>query len=238
MRIARALREAGSIAATPNDRIGYGIPDLKVAFGKLLTEFATSTSTINGCRIFVNWTSKDVGAMKYEIERKAPGETSFFKVGELIPTAGVSLATHSYEFINSLAAGASGSFSYRIRQIIDTAIASFTAVYVDTTLANVTSPCVVTSVVNPGTLSNYVTVRPNPSVGSNATLIIETIDAVPSMPIFVYNMNGRLVQRLQESKGSGKKIIDLSVGKLAKGKYFINVYNKNVLVGTTEFIKL
>jgi hypothetical protein len=51
-------------------------------------------------------------------------------------------------------------------------------------------------------------------------------------------MNGRLVQRLQESKGSGKKIIDLSVGKLAKGKYFINVYNKNVLVGTTEFIKL
>jgi subtilisin family serine protease len=238
MRIVRALREAGSIAATPNDRIGYGIPDLKAAFGKLLTEFATSTSTINGCRIFVNWTSKDVGAMKYEIERKAPGETSFSKVGELTPTAGVSLATHSYEFINTLATGASGNFSYRIRQIIDTAIASFTAVYVDTTLANVTSPCVVTAVVNPGTLDNYITIRPNPSIGSTATLIIETTDAVTSMPILVYDMNGRLVQRLQESKGSGKKIIDLSVGKLAKGKYFINVYNKNVLVGAAEFIKL
>ena len=238
MRIVRALREAGSIAATPNDRIGYGIPDLKAAFGKLLTEFATSTSTINGCRIFVNWTSKDVGAMKYEIERKAPGETSFSKVGELTPTVGVSLATHSYEFINTLATGASGSFSYRIRQIIDTATASFTAVYVDTTLANVTSPCVVTSVVNPGTLSNYITVRPNPSIGSKATLIIETTDAVTSMPILVYDMNGRLVQRLQESKGSGKKIVDLSVGKLAKGKYIINIYNKNVLVGTAELIKL
>ena len=46
MRIIRALREAGNIASTPNDRIGYGIPDLKVAFGTLLTEFATSTSTI------------------------------------------------------------------------------------------------------------------------------------------------------------------------------------------------
>jgi len=238
MRIGRALREAGSIAATPNDRIGYGIPDLKAAFGKLLTEFATSTSTINGCRIFVNWTSKDVGAMKYEIERKAPGETSFSKVGELTPTVGVSLKTHSYEFINTLATGASGSFSYRIRQIIDTATASFTAVYVDTTLANVTSPCVVTAVVNPGTLNNNITVRPNPSIGSTATLIIETTDAVPSMPILVYDMNGRLVQRLQESKVSGKKIIDLSVGKLAKGKYFINVYNKNVLVGAAEFIKL
>jgi hypothetical protein len=176
--------------------------------------------------------------MKYEIERKAPGETNFSKVGERIPTAGVSLTTHSYEFINTLANGASGNFSYRIRQIIDTAAASFTAVYVDTTLANVTSPCVITAVVNPGTINNYVTVRPNPSVGSTATLIIETTDAVSSMPILVYDMNGRLVQRLQESKGSGKKIIDLSVAKLAKGKYFINVYNKNVLIGTTEFIRL
>jgi serine protease AprX len=238
MRVVRALREAGSTASAPNDRIGYGIPDLKLAFGKLLTEFATSTSTINGCNVSLNWTSKDVGAMKYEIERKGPGETNFSKVGEMIPTAGISLATHSYEFINTLATGASGNFSYRIKQIIDTAIASFTAVYIDTALANITSPCVVTAVVNPGTINNYITVRPNPSVGSTATLIIETTDAVPSMPIFVYNMNGRLVQRLQESKGSGKKIIDLSVGKLAKGKYFINVYNKNTLIGTAEFIRL
>ena len=238
MRIVRALREAGSIAATPNDRIGYGIPDLKAAFGKLLTEFATSSSTINGCRVFVNWTSKDVGAMKYEIERKAPAETNFSKVGELVPTEGVSLATHSYEFINTLTTGASGSFSYRIRQIMDTAAASFTAVYVDTTVANLASPCVVTGVVNPGTINNYVVVRPNPSIGATAELTVESTDAIQSMPILVYNMDGRLVQRLQESKGSGKKIIDLTVSKLAKGKYFINVYNKNVLIGTAEFIKL
>jgi hypothetical protein len=186
----------------------------------------------------VNWTSKDVGAMKYEIERKAPGEINFSKVGELVPTAGVSLATHSYEFINTLTTGASGSFLYRIRQIIDTGAASFTAVYVDTTVANLASPCVVTGVVNPGTINNYIAVRPNPSIGATATLIVESTDAIQSMPILIYNMNGRLVQRLQESKGSGKKNIDLPVSKLAKGKYFINVYNKTVLIGTAEFIRL
>jgi serine protease AprX len=238
MRIIRALREAGSITSTPNDRIGYGIPDMKKAFGALLTDFATSTSTINGCRIFVNWTSKDVDAMKYEIERKAPGETSFSKVGELVPATGVSLATHNYEFINTLTTGSSGIFSYRIRQIIDTAAATFTAVYIDTTVATLASACVVTAVVNPGTIGNYVIVRPNPSAGSTASLIIETTDAVQTMPILVYNMQGRLVQRLQESKGSGKKIIDIPVNKLARGKYFINVYNKNVLIGTAEFIRL
>lgn len=238
MRIVRALREAGSIASAPNDRIGYGIPDLKSAFGTLLTEFASSSSTISGCRITVNWTSKDVSAMKYEIERKGPGETTFTKIGDLTPTAGSILATHSYQFENTLATGTSGSFSYRIKQIIDTAAATFTSVYIDTTVANVSSPCVVTGVVNPGINGNTITVRPNPSMGSTATLIIETNDAIATMPILIYNMNGRLVQRMQASKGSGKKIIDLSVSKLAKGKYFINVYNKNALVGTAEFIRL
>jgi serine protease AprX len=238
MRIIRALREAGNIASSPNDRIGYGIPDMKSAFGTLLTEFATSTNSIDGCKVTVNWSSKDVNAMKYEIERKGPGETSFTKVGELNPSAGSLLATHSYSFNNTLATGASGSYSYRVKQIIDTAAASLTSVYLDTTIANVSSPCVVTGVVNPGINGNNITVRPNPSIGSNATLIIETNDAIATMPILIYHMNGRLVQRLQESKGSGKKIIDLSVSKLAKGKYFINVYNKNVLIGTAEFIRL
>ena len=233
MRIVKALREAGSIASTPNDRIGYGIPDLKSAFGTLLTEFATSNSTINGCHISVRWTSKDVSAMKYEIERKRPGETSFTKIGEITPTAAVSLTTHSYEFINNLPIGSSGTFSYRIRQIIDTAAATFTDLYIDTTTATIASACIP----NPGTKDN-VLVRPNPAVGNTATLVIETTDDVPSMPILVYDMNGRLLQRIQESKGSGKKIIDIPVGKLAKGKYFINVYNKNVLIGTVEFIRL
>lgn len=233
MRIVRALHEAGNIASAPNDRIGYGIPDLKAAFGTLLTEFATSNSTIDGCRIFVNWTSKDISAMKYEIERKRPGETSFTKIGEITPTTAVSLTTHSYEFINNLAIGSSGTFSYRIRQIIDTAAATFTDLYIDTTTAIVASACIPSL----GTKDN-VLVRPNPAVGNSATIVIETTDDVPSMPILVYDMNGRLLQRIQESKGSGKKIIDIPISKLAKGKYFITVYNKDVLIGTVEFIRL
>ena len=56
---------------------------MKMAFANLLTEYATSSSSATGCRVTLNWSTKDVAAMKYEIERKAPGETSFTKVGEL-----------------------------------------------------------------------------------------------------------------------------------------------------------
>jgi len=141
MRIARALRESGSIAGTPDDRIGYGIPDLKAAFGKLLTEFATSSSTIDTCTATVRWISKDVSAMKYEIERKLPGQSAYIKVGELFPQPGNLLSIHSYQFSNTIINSPSGSASYRIRQIIDTALATFTAVYIDTTAVSINSGC-------------------------------------------------------------------------------------------------
>lgn len=238
MRIIRALRDAGSITSNPNDRIGYGIPDLKVALGNLLTEFATSSNSVDGCKIAINWTSKDIGAMKYEIERKAPGESNFSKVGELSPTVGNILAIHSYSFNNTLATGASGTYSFRIRQILDTSSANFTAVYIDTTTTTIASPCVVTGVVNPGTHENNVVVRPNPAPGNSAMLVIETSEAVTSMPILIYDISGRLVKRIQSSKGTGKVVIEITTSTLSKGLYYINVYNKTNLIGTSEFIKL
>jgi len=219
---------SSSFAGVYLQSVTVNISDL--CFANYLISSATSTTTINGCSVTIKWSSTDYGAMKYEIERKAPGETDFSKVGELTATTGVSLSTHNYQFINTLATGSLGIFSYRIRQITDTVAATFTAVYIDTTIATLASSCVV--------VNRVVTVRPNPSTGSTATVIIETPDAIQSMPILVYNMNGSLVQRLQESKGSGQKIIDLSIGKLSKGKYFISVYNKNALIGTAEFIRL
>ena len=38
MKIIRAIQQAGSISTTPNDRIGYGIPNMKQAFANLLID--------------------------------------------------------------------------------------------------------------------------------------------------------------------------------------------------------
>jgi serine protease AprX len=141
MRIIRALKEAGSSFNSPNDRIGYGVPDVKQAFATLLTEFAVSSSTIDTCTAIISWTSKDISAMKYEIERKLPGQATYIKIGELTPQPGVVLATRSYQFANTVINPTAGTVSYRIRQIIDTATASFAAVYIDTTNVTIGSSC-------------------------------------------------------------------------------------------------
>jgi serine protease AprX len=239
MKIVQAIRQAGSIFSTPNDRIGYGIPNMKLAFSNLLTEFATSAASVNACNVTVTWATKDVAAMKFEIERKAPGETVFTKIGELNPLAGSLLANHNYQFVNQITNGLTGNFSYRIRQIVDTATASFYAAYIDTAIVNVTTPgCFATGTGNPTTTKDLVMVQPNPVSGNIVTLVVETSYAITNMPVVVYDAKGTLVMQLKLSKGTGRMTTDLPVARLAKGKYFIKVLNAAKTIGTAELMKL
>jgi subtilisin family serine protease len=140
MKIIKALRQAGSNVATPNDRIGYGIPDMKKAVMSLLKEFASSSATVADCKSTISWTSKDVATMKYEIERKAPNETSFKKIKE-IPGTGSVFSIHSYSYNDTLYGLATGTASYRIKQVIDTASATLASDYIDTVTIEVNSLC-------------------------------------------------------------------------------------------------
>lgn len=238
MKIVTALRQAGHKATTPDDRVGYGIPDMKLAFGRLLTEYATSSSSVNGCRVTVSWNSKDMNAMKYEIERKAPGETVYSKIGDVLAQGGDVLANKSYQFNNDLTSGSSGNYSYRIRQIIDTATAGFTAVYIDTTNITISSPCVVTAVTDPNQAAKIVTLQPNPVSGNRVTLVVETPNAISNMPIAVYDAKGSMLLQLKESKGPGKKVIEIPAAAMPKGKYYIKVWDAGKVLGTAELIRL
>ncbi len=238
MKVVQALKQAGNISASPDDRIGYGIPDLKKAFGILLKEFAFSSATINDCNVMVSWTSKDVSSMKYEIERKVNGEPAFTKVGEVNPANGTILTNHDYQFTNILSNVTLGDVAYRIRQIIDTTSASFAEVYIDTVVVIATNSCTTTDTNEPNASSTKITIAPNPSTGTPALLIVETNDAIPNLSIALYDMTGRLVLQLQRSKPAGKAIFEIPVDNLAKGKYIIKVNNGRKTLGKTALLKL
>ena len=82
MKIINALRQSGSKASSPDDRVGYGIPDVKKAILILLKDVASSNVSVSDCKATIQWASKDVRSMKYEIERQLPGQSSFFKIAE------------------------------------------------------------------------------------------------------------------------------------------------------------
>ncbi|MEK7226182.1 MAG: T9SS type A sorting domain-containing protein, partial [Bacteroidota bacterium] len=181
---------------------------------------------------------KDVSAMKYEMERKLPGEAVYSKIADINPQAGLILANHSYQFNNAIISPTPGVVSYRIRQIIDTAVATFTAVYIDTANVTITGGCFATGTGNVDPNKESITIQPNPVSGSSITLVVETAYAVTNMPIAVYDSKGRLMMQLSSSKGTGKKTIELVIDGLAKGKYYIKVLNGVKTIGTAEMLKL
>jgi serine protease AprX len=237
MRIVRALKEAGSTYSAPNDRVGYGIPDMKAAFNQLLIEYATSNASAASCNATFNWNSKDVSAMHYEIERKAPGESVYTKIGDADAQAGTILANHSYQFTNVLSNVSAGTVSYRIRQIVDTSVAGFSAVYIDTATIVLASACTTTGINDPDPNADKISLLPNPTT-SDAVLVVQTRDAISNMPVMVYDMKGRLVLQFRKSKGPGRTTIDLPVNKLSKGKYIVRVFNNQKAIGSADLLKL
>jgi len=238
MRIVRALKEAGSRFTNPNDSIGYGIPNMKKAFGALLRDYATSSSTLNVCNVTLNWSTKDVSAMRYEIERKAPGDATFIKIADVAATAGnILLGTRNYQFINTLTNVSSGTIEYRIKQFIDTSAAELAFEYIDTTSINLATACTTTGTGGANPNSEKVSVFPNPS-SSVTNLVIETPYAVSQMTIVIHDSKGRLMHQLKTSKGSGKTTIEIPYLKFGKGKYYITVYNDKKVISTEEWIKL
>jgi len=229
MKIRSALWQAGSIANTPDDRIGYGIPNMKTAFGILLKDFATANAGIDDCTATITWTSKDVSAMKYEIERKTPGDTGYIKIADVPATANVSiLTTHMYNKTDALADMQTGSFSYRVKQIIDTSESGFKAIYIDTLNLSHTTSCV----------STTIRIIPNPATTNQVSLRIGTENAIQKMNIRFFDMLGQEVFQFSGSKGSGSIRLDLPIQRLPKGKYIASIYDGTHLLVSKEFIKL
>lgn len=228
MKIIYALQRAGSRAAHPNDTIGYGIPDVKKAMMILLKDLATTDITVTGCRATINWSSKDIKGMRYEIERAVPGQNLFRKIAE-VSAAGNSFSAQGYQYEDDLDDVPQGTVRYRIRQVIDTSAGGFMADYIDTASALINTPCL--------TGSTAITLAPNPAKDA-LTLKINTAAAVSDLVIRIYNSLGQTVVELKRSKAGGMAFFDMPVYTLSRGKYYVSVYDGKKLMATRELIKL
>jgi serine protease AprX len=119
--------------------------------------------------------------------------------------------------------------NYRIRQIIDTASAGFSAAYIDTMAVSVTASCG-----NQPQL-NFFLLAPNPAY-SSFTIQINSSEAMPNMQIRITDAAGRIVSNFTRSKAEGMSFIPVAAHHLAQGKYFVSIYNQQKLIGTKELL--
>jgi serine protease AprX len=137
MGIISALQQSASKATAPDDRVGYGIPDMKNAFVIILKRFYKQEIKQAGCNTFIKWNSKNSAAMSFEIQRKLPTDADF--VSLYTQNGSGSFANGNFNYSDDL-----GSFitplniSYRIKMNIDTD----TSFYFDVVTINHINPCI------------------------------------------------------------------------------------------------
>jgi serine protease AprX len=227
MKVIDAIKRSGNRYNDPNDIMGYGIPDMKKAFMILLKDYSLANGNASNCITNINWTSKDTRNMRYEIERKVQGQTSFLKIKEFYGS-GNELQAHNYNFSEDLKDLPSGTIIYRIRQVIDTNAAGFFADYIDTVSVVSNISCVT---------ADQVSLLPNPSAGP-LTIKISTLTEVPNLTIRIFNSKGQLATEMKRSQMAGTSFYELPVHHLAGGKYYVTVYKGQELFVTKELIKL
>ena len=232
MKVIDALKRSAHKYNSPDDRVGYGIPNLKNAFAILLAEYATMNATIANCQTSITWRSKDVESMQYLIERKLPGELTYTTLRTLPANPGTLLANRSYNYTDVLTNSA-GVITYRISQIIDTSTADKQTVYLDSMQVSLNSSCV-----NTAGLENKVKVFPNPTNNNNLHISVNTPTASSMIWIRIYDLNGRLAFQQRGSKPAGTTVFDLSTLQLASGNYLVNVWDGETLIGTAPFINI
>ena len=116
MRIISVMQESATRATNPDDRVGYGIPDMKKAFVKLIKQLYTQQSAVTNCAVTLQWTAKTDSVISVVVERKLPAETNYSAVNTQTSTG--AFQSRNFSFTDDLRNFPTTGVKYRFRMNI------------------------------------------------------------------------------------------------------------------------
>lgn len=230
-KIITTLRQSADRFNTPHEQYGYGLPNMKKAFGILVADVSSMSATINNFTTTVNWNSKDISTMRYQVERKLPNESNYTVV-QTVAATGNDVALRNYSVNDVISNSPAGTVSYRIRQVIDTSIAGYDAYLIDSATVILS---VATSTNDRNRTDKTILLYPNPVT---SVLSIKLNEQTAGNYLFqVYNQQGQLLITQSFNKPSGTITQNIPVNLLPKGNYILSVSKEGKPVATKEFTK-
>ncbi len=136
MDIMQGLRQASDRYTTPDDRSGYGIPDVKKAFVSFIQKLHTQSAAINNCNAIFNWSIKAAAGMNIVVERKLPSDADYVAINTQYASG--TFINKSFSYTDSLSNYTGGvNILYRLKMVIGTD----TSFYVDSVVLAYTNQC-------------------------------------------------------------------------------------------------
>jgi hypothetical protein len=130
MSIINTLQQSADRAANPDDRTGYGIPDMKKAFVLLIKQLFTKQITQTNCKTNLQWAAKADSVMTIVVERKLPTDVDYVALNTKVSTGGFALRNFSYT--DDLSNISATVIKYRLKMNI----ATDTSFYLDSATVN------------------------------------------------------------------------------------------------------
>ena len=219
MGIIDALEKSADRFTIPDDRSGFGIPDVKKAFVQLIKKlYKQQISISNSCKTNIGFTVKIAADMNIEVERKLPTDAAYKTISMLTPTNSFAATSFAIEDdLNDLQSDI--AIKYRIKM----SIAADTSFYLDSVTVNYTKSC-----------RETISVRPNPVTDNLSVLIVRNISV--NAAIEIYSVSGQKIYSLLNQTVSGTKTFSIPTKHLNAGIYFVAIFIDNKKVTTKKII--
>jgi serine protease AprX len=225
MSIIDILHKASTQANNPDNRIGYGIPDMKKAFVLLINKLHSQQVSVANCKIILNWTAKSDSTMNFTIERKLPTDTGYVSINTQSSDSSFILNNFSYtDDLSSLPAAT--NVNYRIKMNIG----SDTSFYLDS--SNVYNDGSCSPVLN---LTEKIVIAPNP-VADNLSVTVVRNSSI-AISIVIYSENGQKVYSANSRQSPGSQTYSIPMSQMSNGVYYASVYINNEKVITKKIIR-
>jgi len=222
MTIIDILQKSASKNNFPDDRVGFGIPDMKKAFVLLLKKLYTQQVNVNSCDAVIQFSVKTNNTMSLVIERKLSTESGYTPLQTLQDNG--NFALHNFSFTDNLSNTPTGAINYRIRMNI----AADTSFYLDSAAVNFVQNCTPTG--------NNIVIRP--SIVTDATNIYITRLTSAKIGVVVQNAAGQRVYTNTFQQASGTQVLSVPMKRMSRGMYFVTVYIDNKKSVTKKILKM
>ncbi len=223
MEIIDALHRSADRFANPDDRTGYGIPDVKKAFVNLQKKsFISQVMVENNCTVSFAWCVKTAADMSCVLERKLPDETTYKAVDSQVISSVFSKQNFSYaDDLSAISAGTALTYRFKMN------IASDTSFYLDSVTVNSQQSC--------NTSQEGIIISPNPVSDQLSVKIVRSSAA--KVDLVLINALGQQVYQSGYQAQAGQQTYYIPVKQLSNGVYHISVFINGKMEKAKSLIK-
>ncbi len=224
MTIIDALQKSATKYAAPDDRVGYGIPDMLKSYVLLQKKLYSQSASIVNCKTNLQWSAKSDTGITFMVERKLASETTYSLLNTQVGSG--TFALRNFNFADDLAAIALGNIRYRIKMKVSTD----TSFYLDSMVVNYTQTCA-----TPLPITEKIAISPNP-VTDQLNVQVVRLNAT-KIAIEVHNSLGQKIYSYSGQQASGTSTYFIPFREKSRALYTVTVYLDDKKVLARKIIK-